>query len=361
MRHVNQVWDFEMTPTERSLAFCSRFGLNLPIIMGPMASASPVALAAAVANAGGIGGLGALQMGPDAIAEWVAAFRLQSNGAFQINTWIPDPAPQRDLAAEQRMEELLHSYNAPIGDLDAVLLPDFTQQCEAILAAAPPVVSTIMGVWPEQFVAELKRRGIAWFANVTSLNEAKIAERAGADAVVVSGMEAGGHRGAFDAASAVHHAGTSFALIPLIADTVSVPVIAAGGIGDGRGLAAALALGASAVQIGTALLRSPEAAIHPAWSDALSRALPEDTVQTKAFSGRLARAIRSSWTDTVGDDALPYPLQRAATGPLREAALKAADTGTMQMWAGQAAGLARAEPAAEIVLRIWRDAQALIR
>jgi len=350
-----------MTPIERAHGFCRKFGVKLPIIMGPMASASPPALAAAVANAGGMGGLGALQMGPAAIADWVAAFRKQSNGAFQINTWIPDPLPKRDPEAEGRMVDLLQAYDVPMGDIEASPLPDFAEQCEAILAVSPPVVSSIMGVWPESFVAELKRRGVAWFANVTCLQEAKMAEQAGADAVVISGVEAGGHRGAFDANSAANHCGTSFALIPLVADAVSVPVIAAGGIGDGRGLAAALALGASAVQIGTALLRSPEAAIHPAWSDTLSRTLPEDTVQTRAFSGRLARAIRSSWTDAVGDDALAYPLQRAATGPLRDAALKSGDTGRMQMWAGQAASLARAEPADDIVLRIWNEAKAQIR
>jgi nitronate monooxygenase len=304
--------------------------------------------------------LGALQMAPPAIAAWAAAFRGASNGAFQINTWIPDPAPQRDPTAEARMAALLAAHGAPMGDLDAPLLPDFQAQCAGILAAAPNVVSSIMGIWPPDVVAELKRRGIAWFANVTSVAEARQAVAAGADAVVVSGLEAGGHRGSFDAGAAGRQAGTTFALVPLVADAVTVPVIAAGGIADGRGLAAALALGASAVQVGTALLRTPEAAVPPAWAEALARTLPEDTVQTRAFSGRLARAVRSAWTEAVGEGALPYPLQRAATGPMREAAAKASDAGHMQLWAGQAASLARAEPAGEVVRRMWEDAQALI-
>jgi nitronate monooxygenase len=349
-----------MTPTARARSFCATFGLRIPVVMGPMASASPPALAAAVANAGGLGGLGALQMGPEAIAGWTRDFRARSNGAFQINTWIPDPAPHRDAAAEARMAALIAAHGAQMGDLDAPFLPDFARQCEAILEAAPNIVSSIMGVWPAEFVAELKRRGIAWFANVTGVAEARQAEAAGADAVVVSGIEAGGHRGSFVAADASRQGGTTFALVPLVADAVGVPVIAAGGIADGRGLAAALALGASAVQVGTALLRSPEAAVAPVWSEALARTLPEDTVATRAFSGRLARAIRSEWTEAVGEDALPYPLQRAATGPMREAAAKAGDVGHMQLWAGQAASLARAEPAGDIVRRMWEEAQGLL-
>lgn len=349
-----------MTPSRRALAFCSRFGLRIPVLMGPMAATSPPSLAAAVANAGGLGGLGALQMGPAAIAAWAAAFRAGSNGAFQVNTWIPDPAPRRDSAAEERMTALLAAHGAPMGDLDAPLLPDFDAQCAAILAAAPQVVSSIMGVWPAPFVAKLKARGIAWFANVTSVAEARQAVAAGADAVVVSGLEAGGHRGAFEADAAGRQSGTTFALVPLVADAVAVPVIAAGGIADGRGLAAALTLGASAVQVGTALLRTPEAAVPPVWAEILARTLPEDTVQTRAFSGRMARAVRSAWTEAVGEAALPYPLQRAATGPMREAAAKAGDAGHMQLWAGQAASLARAEPAGEVVRRMWEEAQALV-
>ncbi|WP_282571825.1 NAD(P)H-dependent flavin oxidoreductase [Roseomonas acroporae] len=349
-----------MTPRARALAFCERFGLRLPVVMGPMAGASPPALAAAVADAGGLGGLGALQMGPAAIAAWVAEFRGRSNGAFQINTWIPDPAPARDAAAEARMAALLEAHGAAPGALEGPFVPDFDAQCAAILAAGPPVVSSIMGVWPAAFVAELKARGILWIAAVTSLAEARQAAAAGADALGVAGVEAGGHRGAFDAGKAAGQGGTTFALVPLIADAVSVPVVASGGIADGRGLAAALALGASAAQIGTALLRTPEAGTNPVWAEAIGRALPEDTVQTRAFSGRLARAIRSEWTEAVGDAALPYPLQRAATGPLREAAAKAGDAGHMQMWAGQAASLARAEPAGEVVQRMWEEASGIL-
>jgi nitronate monooxygenase len=150
-----------------------------------------------------------------------------------------------------------------------------------------------------------------------------------------------------------------FALLPQIADAVSVPVIATGGIMDGRGIAAALALGASAAQLGTAFLRTPEAAIAPAWAEAISRAAPEDTMLTRAFSGRLGRGISNDFLRGAPAP-LPYPLQRAATGPMREAAAKANDPTRMQMWAGQGAALARAEPASEVVTRVWAEAEAIL-
>ena len=185
---------------ERAAAFCRRFGLRVPILMAPMAGACPVGLAAAVGNAGGMGGLGALMTAPDGIAAWAEQFRGQSNGTFQINLWVPDPPPLRDAEHERRVREFLGQWGPPVppeaGDAAPI---DFDAQCAALLAAAPRVVSSIMGLFPDKFVAELKARGIAWFACATTLAEARAAEAAGADAVVAQGFEAGGHRGAFDA------------------------------------------------------------------------------------------------------------------------------------------------------------------
>ncbi len=249
-------------------------------------------------------------------------------------------------------------------DAGDVAPQDFTAQCEAVLAAAPAVASSIMGLYPPGFVARLKDRGIAWFANVTTVAEALAAEAAGADAVVAQGMEAGGHRGSFDAGAAERSLVGLFALVPAVADAVQVPVIATGGIADARGAAAALLLGASAVQVGTGLLRCPEAGTHPAWANALARTRPEGTALTRAFSGRTGRAVATEYVRAAAlPDApapAPYPVQRGLTAAMRAAGQRGGDVERMQAWAGQSAALARMEPAGALVRRLWDEAQGLL-
>jgi nitronate monooxygenase len=351
--------------TARAEAFCRRFGLRVPILLAPMAGACPPSLSIAVANAGGLGACGALLMSPQAIAAWAEEVRSNSNGAFQLNLWMPDPPPLRDRAQEARLREFLAGWGPEVPPEAADgAPPDFASQCEALLAAAPPIVSSIMGVWPREFVARLKARGIAWFATVSTVAEAVAAEAAGADVIVAQGMEAGGHRGAFDAGKAEAELVGLFALLPAVVDAVRVPVVATGGIADGRGVAAALVLGASAAQIGTGLLRAPEAKIHTAWADALARTPPEGTMVSRAFSGRPGRSIATDYARAAAAPGAPapapYPVQRGLTAAMREAGAKAGDVHRMQPWAGQSASRARAEPAGEIVARLWTEAQGLL-
>jgi len=353
------------SPRVRAEAFTGDLGIRLPILLAPMAGACPPSLSIAVANAGGLGACGAVLMEPEAIKAWSAEFRQQSKGEFQLNLWIPGPVPVRDFELEKQQREYLAAWGPPVPPEagDAVLM-DFEAQCQAMIAVAPKAISSIMGLYNPAFVSELKARGILWFATATTVAEARASEAAGADVIIAQGMEAGGHRGAFHADQAECQMVGLIALLPQVVDAVTVPVIATGGIADARGVAAALILGASAVQIGTGFLRSPEAMMHPAYADRLAQTEAHETMVTSAFTGRPGRSVatayvRASRARNVPPPA-PYPVQRGLTRAMREGARKAGDAERMQLWAGQAAGLARAEPAGAIAQQLWEDASRIL-
>jgi nitronate monooxygenase len=350
---------------DRADQFCKRFGLRLPILLGPMAGASAPDLSIAVANAGGLGACGALLMQPNEITAWVNEVRANTTGPFNLNLWIPDPPPRRDPAHEVRVRAFLDQWGPAVApDAGDATPPDFLAQCEALLAAKPSIISSVMGLYPPSFVTRLKQLGIAWFANISAVAEARAAEAAGADVIVAQGAEAGGHRGCFDAVLAEREMVGLLALLPAVVDAVRIPVVGTGGIADGRGVAAALALGASGAQIGTGFLRCPEAKIHPAWAEALGKTAPEQTIVSRVFSGRAGRSIATDYVRAAtAPDAphpAPYPVQRGLTAPMRTLAQKMGDVQRMQAWAGQSAALARSEPAATLAARLWVDAQALL-
>jgi len=350
---------------ERLRSFCERFGLERPVLLGPMAGVSAPALSIAIAEAGGLGACGALLLEPAAILAWAAQVRRATRGPFQINLWIPDPAPVRDAGQEDAVRRFLAEWGPEVARAagDAVP-PDFAAQCEALLEASPPIVSSVMGLYPAPFVQRLKSASIAWFANVSTVAEARAAEAAGADVIVAQGMEAGGHRGCFDATRAESDMVGLVALVPAVVDAVGIPVVATGGIADGRGIAAALMLGASAVQIGTGFLRCPEAQIPQVWADALACTAPEGTRVSRVFSGRAGRSIATEYvlaaTSSQAPAPAPYPVQRGLTAAMRDAAVRRGDVQRMQAWAGQSAALARAEAAGPLLESLWRDALALL-
>lgn len=349
----------------RAETFCTEHNLRVPILLAPMAGACPASLSIAVANAGGLGGCGALLMQPAAIKAWASEVRANSNGGFQLNLWIPDPAPKRDEAAEEAVRKFLRDWGPDVArEAGDVTPPDFAAQCEAMLEVGPTIISSIMGLYPPAFVSRMKAQGTKWFAAATTVSEARAAQDAGADAIVAQGMEAGGHRGAFDAAKAETGMVGLFSLLPAVVDAVSVPVIATGGVADARGVAAALVLGASAVQVGTGFLRCPEAKLPPAWADAIGQTLPEETLITRAFSGRPGRSIATAYARAAtARDApapAPYPVQRGLTQAMRDSAVKNNDIDRMQAWAGQSAALARPQAAGDVVRDLWEGAQALL-
>jgi nitronate monooxygenase len=353
-----------LSPRERAQRLADLLGIRLPILLAPMSGACPPSLSVAVIDADGFGACGALQMQPDEIIAWSDEVRTKAGDRFQINLWVPDPPPTRNTELEARQREFLAAWGPPVppeaGDARP---PDFEQQCRAVLKAKPKVASSIMGAFPASFVRELKASGILWFGTATTVAEAQTLAAAGADAIIAQSAEAGGHRGAFNPEEAERQAVGLVSLVPQIADAVNVPVIAAGGIADARTVAAALILGASAVQIGTAFLRAPEANTHPAYADRIAHTEAHGTIITRSFSGRPGRSIATNFVRAAlnGPPPAPYPVQRGLSAAMKEAARKSGDVERMQAWAGQSAKFALAKPAGEIVEQLWQGAAEFLR
>jgi len=350
-------------------ALTRRLQLEHPIIQAPLAGGGDTpALVAAVSEAGALGFVGASYLTPDQIAAAAQAVRKLTARPFGINLFAPAPAPAAPTNARAALERVA-PYFAELGlsppAAPAAAADTFPALFEAALASGASVFSFTFGVLPEGAIAAIKARGMFLMGTATNVAEAVALERAGVDAVVAQGSEAGGHRGTFVGDVDAGMVGT-IALVPQIADAVKVPVIASGGIMDGRGIAAALALGASGVQMGTAFLTCDEAGIPEAYKQAIVGAREGDTRITRAFSGRPARGIVNRFMTEVGsagdaDAILPFPLQNSLTRPLRAAAAKAGRAEFLSLWAGQGVGLARRESAASLVRRLADETGSVLR
>jgi nitronate monooxygenase len=333
-------------------------GVRYPIVQGPFGGGlSSPRLTAAVSNAGGLGSFGAQGMAPERIVEIVQEIRGLTGSPFAVNLWVSTEDPgaldtpeSRYAAAIEPLAEYFRELELEPPVLPLRRWPGFEEQAAALLDARPPVFSFVFGIPPATVLDQCRDRGIVTIGAATTLDEAVALEKAGVDLVVASGAEAGGHRPSFLRSAEASLTGT-FSLVPQVADVVNLPVIAAGGIADGRGVAAALALGADAVQIGTAFLACEESNAPPAHREALLSARGRDTVLTRVFSGRLARGLRNRLAaalETRPETLLPYPLQSQLVGGLREEAMRRGRLDLVTMWSGQSAPLLRHRRAAEL-------------
>jgi nitronate monooxygenase len=328
-------------------------GIDHPIIQAPMSGFGGPELVAAVSNAGALGSLGCGALPTQLARAHVLEIRQTTNRPFNLN-FFAHSAPRIDADVTCRVRERLNKYYHEL-DLGAVPdpsdpLPLFDEErLQLVLDLRPKVVSFHFGLPPAEQLRRVKQMGAVVLSSATTVAEARRLEAEGADGIIAQGFEAGGHRGTFTAGDGAGLIGT-MALVPQVVDAVRIPVIAAGGIADGRGVAAAFALGASGVQIGTAFLGCSEATVPDVYRDAIHTAADENTLLTRVFTGRPARVLRSRFTDELGDaETLEFPVQASLTLPLAQTKDGTARVAFLPLWAGQAAPLIRHLPAAELI------------
>ena len=344
------------------------FGIEHPIVQAPMAGAMDAELAAEVSAAGGLGSLPAGMLNREALRDQFAKFRARTDKPVNINFFCHN-SPELSNAREARWRDRLAPYYREFGIDPAASVPSSNRApfdsafCEVVEEIKPAVVSFHYGLPAAELVARVKAAGCRVICSATTPAEAVALEQAGVDAVIAQGTEAGGHRGMFLTDDLAAQVGT-FALVPQIVDAVKVPVIATGGIADARGIAAAFALGASGVQIGTGYLRCPEAKISAPHRAALASARADSSVLTNVMSGRPARAVVNRLIRELGPiSELPpeFPLAAGALAPLRAKAEAAGSGDFSPLWCGQAVALGRDMPAGEFTKALAAEAQALLR
>jgi nitronate monooxygenase len=336
---------------------------KIPLVQAPMAGAQGPELAVAVCRAGGLGSLPAAMLTPDRLREHIATVRKATDAPFNVNFFC-HAEPKPDPEAEARWRNRLQPYYAEAG-VDPSAIPAAPARapfnaglCAVIEETRPAVVSFHFGLPSADLLQRVKAAGALVLASATTVAEARWLEGHGADAIIAQGREAGGHRGLFLSEDVEGQPGL-MSLLPQVRDAVRLPVVAAGGIADGRGIAAAFALGADGVQIGTAYLRTPESTISSLHRAALANARDDATRLTNVFTGRPARGLLNRFVAEVGPmakDAPQFPLAAAAAAPLRAAAEKRGSGDFSPLWAGESAALAREESAEAVTHRLWEEA-----
>jgi len=343
-------------------------GIDYPIMQGPFGgNLSTVALTAAVSNAGGLGGYGAYTMSPQEIFEADKQLKVATNKPYNINLWVSDhDIPQSGLSDDQydKTAALFKPYfdevGIPLPEKPAPFQSRFENQLEVILDIKPKVFSFMFGALSADVLEQCKRSGIVTVGAATTLDEAIFLESTGVDMIIASGFEAGGHRPSFLASAESSLTGT-FVLLQLIPEKVKTPIIAAGGIANGKGVAAALALGASAAQIGTAFLACDESNALPIHREMLFSDAAKYTTLSRAYTGRLGRGLTSRVAKEISGkekDVLPFPLQTTLISPLRKAALDQQKWDMILFWGGQIAPILKHTKAKELMHSLIEETNA---
>ena len=337
-----------MPPRWNENRLTAKLGIDYPVIQGPLGGLSSQKLTAAVSNFGGLGSFGAHGLAPEAIKEVIGQIRSLTSKPFAMNLWVSiedEGARTSDENAFNRSLEPLAVHIAALGaprpEYEPYSRIRFEDQARVLLDEKVPVFSFIYGIPPQEILDECRAKHIVTIGTATTPEEGAALQKAGVDAIVASGFEAGGHRGSFLRAAEDSLTGT-LSLVPQIADMVKVPVIAAGGIADARGVIAALALGAEAAQMGTVFLACEESGASLVHRQALRGKKAGHTALTKGFTGRLARGIHNRLLEELNQEGtaiLPYPLQRRLVRNLAIPAEAAGRSDLLPLWAGQSANL----------------------
>ncbi len=334
--------------------FTQLIGIEHPIIQAPMAGGpSTPELVAAVSNSGALGSLGVGYLTPEQIDAEIKKVRELTTRPFCVNLFVPENNQSQDVSSEvqKKLEEFSKELGVSPAQLPGPPSYTFEDQLAVVIDNDVPVFSFTFGIPEERLMKKLLDQRTLILGTATCVEEGFLLQEAGCNSIVAQGSEAGGHRGSFGSTVGTPMIG-GLVLIPQLANKVNIPVIASGGIMDGRGIAASLVLGASAVQIGTAFLSCKEANLPQPWLDSLITSKDTSTILTKTFSGKYARGIRNRFIDEMSsleDEIPPYPIQNTLTRQIRNASKERGDSEYMSMWAGQGAAMSRQSTAKELV------------